>query len=60
MFGVAVDPAMDPRVLAVLQSTYAAEDGTDGGAQAPPVKPHFGALGSLLGDKPTKAQERAG
>ena len=60
MFGVAVDPAMDPRVLAVLQSTYAAEDGTDGGAQAPPVKPHFGALGSLPGDKPTKAQERAG
>ena len=59
LFGVPVDPAMDPRILAVLQATYAAEDGTEGGTQAPSAQPQFGSLGSVPGTEPTQAQERA-
>lgn len=55
--GVAVDASMHPRVLAVLQSQFAAEEGTDGGTQAPRAQAQFGSVKST--DKATPAQERA-
>lgn len=55
--GVAVDAAMHPRVLAVLQSQFAAEPGTEGGTQAPRAQAQFGSVKST--DKATPAQERA-
>lgn len=53
--GVAVDPALDPRILNVLQATYAREEGTDEGAQAPRAQPQFG---SVTKPDPTPAQKR--
>lgn len=55
--GVAVDAAMHPRVLAVLQSQYASEEGSAGGTQAPRAQAQFGSVKST--DKATPAQERA-
>ena len=55
--GVAVDASMHPRVLAVLQSQFAAEEGTDGGTQAPRAQAQFGSVKST--EKATRAQERA-
>lgn len=58
--GIPVTPAMEPNVIAVLQSTFDVEPGTAGGTQAPGPRPNFGALGSLKDiDKPTPAQQRA-
>lgn len=54
--GVPVDPALDPRVLAALQSTFADEPGTEGGTQAPKASPAFG---SVTKPKGTPAQERS-
>ena len=54
--GVPVDPAMDPRVLAVLQGQFAAEPGSEGGTQAPTAQPQFG---SVKASAPTPAQDRA-
>lgn len=55
--GVPVDPAMDPRVLRILQGGFAAEEGTAGGTQAPRPMPAFGSVTKPQG---TPAQERAG
>lgn len=55
--GVAVDPAMNPQVLNMLQSQFEAEEGSEGGTQAPVAQPAFG---SVSKPKPTPAQERAG
>lgn len=55
--GVPVDPSLDPRVLAVLQGTFASEPGTEGGTMAPTAQPAFG---SVSKPSPTPAQERAG
>lgn len=55
--GIPVDPALDPRVLAILQGSFAAEQGTQSGTMAPRAQPAFG---SVSKDKPTPAQERAG
>lgn len=55
--GVAVDAAMHPRVLAVLQSQYSEEPGTEGGTQAPRAQASFGSVKSQ--EKATPAQERA-
>jgi len=55
--GIPIDPAMEPRILARLQATYATEPGTEGGAQAPTPQPSFG---SVSREQPTKAQRRAG
>jgi hypothetical protein len=55
--GVAVDAAMHPRVLAVLQSQYASEEGSAGGTQAPRAQASFGSVKSQ--EKATPAQERA-
>jgi len=55
--GVAVDASMHPRVLAVLQSQYVSEEGTEGGTQAPRAQAQFGSVKST--DKATPAQERA-
>lgn len=53
--GVAVDPAMDPRVLGKLQATFADEPGTEGGIAPPKAAPQFG---SLKAEKSTPAQGR--
>jgi hypothetical protein len=53
--GVPVDPALDPRVLAALQGTFANEPGTEGGIQAPRAQPAFG---SVTKPEPTAAQQR--
>jgi hypothetical protein len=55
--GVPVDPSLDPRVLAVLQGTFASEPGTEGGTMAPTASPQFG---SVTKPSPTPAQERGG
>lgn len=54
---VPVDPSMHPAVLAVLQSTFANEKGSDGGTMAPTPQPQFG---SVKSEAATPAQERAG
>jgi hypothetical protein len=53
--GVPVDPAMDPQVLAILQGSFSAEQGTEGGTQAPRAQPAFG---SVTKPEPTPAQQR--
>lgn len=53
--GVAVDPVLDPRVLAALQGTFADEEGSEGGTQAPVAQPAFG---SVSKPEPTPAQQR--
>ena len=59
--GVPLIPELQPNVLAVLQSNFAAEPGSMGGSQAPKPMPSFGALGSPKSlDKPTPAQQRGG
>ena len=54
--GAPVDAAMDPRVFAQLQATYAAEPNTEGGTTAPTPQPAFG---SVKKPDPTPAQSRA-
>jgi hypothetical protein len=58
-FGVPVDPAMEPNVLAILQGHFAREESSAGGTAAPMPEPSFGALGSVAKENPTPAQERA-
>jgi len=64
LFGVAVDPSMDPAVLNILQGTFAAEPGTQGGMTPPQPNRPRGTPRSLdkprQNEKPTPAQERAG
>ncbi len=58
--GVAVTPAMQPNVIAVLQSTFNVEPGSAGGTRAPGPAPRFGSFGSVRDiDKPTPSQARA-
>jgi hypothetical protein len=53
--GVPVDAAMTPQILAVLQGSYASEEGTEGGTQAPKAMPQFGSVTKPTG---TPSQER--
>lgn len=53
--GAPVDPAMDPRVLAVLQGQFAIEEGTAGGTEPPKAQPQFG---SVRAEASTPAQRR--
>jgi hypothetical protein len=55
--GVAVDPALDPKVLAILQGSFANEEGSEGGTEAPRPEPQFG---SVTKPEPTPAQQRGG
>ena len=55
--GVAVDPALDPKVLRILQGSFEAEEGTEGGTEAPKPQPAFGSVSKPQG---TPAQERGG
>lgn len=55
--GVAVDPALDPRVLAVLQGTFANEEGSEGGTQAPKAQPQFGSVSKPQGTPSQQRQE---
>ncbi len=55
--GVPVDPAMHPRILAVLQSSFAEEPGSEGGMQAPKPQPAFG---SVKNQEATPSQARQG
>jgi hypothetical protein len=54
--GVPVDPALDPRVLAALQGTYAQEPGTEGGIQAPRAEPAFGSISKPQGTPSERRQ----
>ncbi len=56
--GMPVDAAMHPQILAVLQASFAAEPGSEGGTQAPRAQPQFGSVKKSVGE-PTPAQERA-
>lgn len=51
-----MSPALDPRVLTILQAQHEQEPGTEGGTQAPTPQPQFG---SVKADPYTPAQERA-
>ena len=55
--GAPVDAAMDPRVLAGIQATYAAEPGSAGGTMAPRPAP---TTGSIKKPDYTPAQRHAG
>lgn len=55
--GVPVDPALDPRVLNILQSTFAREAGTSGGAEAPRAEPAFGSVSKEIGTPAQRRQE---
>jgi hypothetical protein len=48
---------MDPRVLRILQGTFTAEEGSEGGTQAPRAQPQFG---SVTKPEATPAQQRGG
>ena len=54
--GVAIDPALDPRIFRQYQAQFTNEEGSEGGTQAPAPAPQFG---SVKAPEPTKAQERA-
>lgn len=54
--GAPVDPAMDTRVLSVLQRSFTEEPGTEGGTQAPVAQPAFG---SVKAEAATPAQQRS-
>lgn len=56
--GIPVDPSMNPKVLAMLQGQFPAEDGSDGGTAAPKAAPQFGSIKKSV-DQPTPAQHRA-
>lgn len=49
MTGVPVDPAMNPRILRVLQGAFASEPGTEGGTQAPRAQAAFGSVRAAPG-----------
>jgi hypothetical protein len=53
--GVPVDPAMNPRILRVLQASFVREPGTEGGTQAPRPQAQFGSVTAAPG---TQAQKR--
>lgn len=55
--GVAVDPALDPRIFKHLQAQFTNEPGSEGGTQAPTPQPQFG---SVKNPEATPGQERAG
>jgi hypothetical protein len=59
LFGVPVDPSMEPRIVRVLQGQYEAEPGTEGGVTPPLSQPQFGAVSKSV-EEPTSAQKRAG
>lgn len=56
--GATVDPALDPRVMRVLQGSFTTEPGSANGTQAPKANPAFGSL-KKSPDAPTPAQQRA-
>lgn len=56
MFGVPVDPAMEPSTLQLLQGNFANEPNTEGGMTAAKPQPAFG---SVSKPEPTQAQERS-
>ena len=55
--GVPVDPALDPKVLRILQGSFTDEEGSERGTQAPMPQPAFG---SVSKQEPTPAQQRGG
>jgi hypothetical protein len=44
--GNAIDPSLQPQMVARLQSNFHFEPGTNSGTAPPQAKPNFGALGS--------------
>lgn len=57
--GIPVDPAMDPRVVRVLQAQYVQEPNTVGGTMPPIASPQFGSVAKSA-PEPTPAQKRMG
>lgn len=57
--GVPVTPAMDPKVMRVLQGQFPGEPGSAGGTQAPKTTPQFGSMRATSESQPTPAQNRA-
>lgn len=57
--GLPVDPAMDPRVVRVLQAQYMEEPNTVGGTTPPIASPQFGSIAKSA-PEPTPAQKRMG
>lgn len=55
--GVPVDPAMNPRILSVLQGNFESDEA--GGAPGPVAQPQFGSVKKSV-PAPTPAQARAG
>jgi hypothetical protein len=56
LYGVPLDPSLDPRVLTILQGHFADEPGTQGGVTPPLAQPQFA---SVSKPEPTPAQERS-
>jgi hypothetical protein len=57
--GVPVDPAMDPKVLRVLQRQFPDEVGSAGGTQAPKAQPSFGSMKATANQMSSPAQQRS-
>jgi len=55
-FDAPVDPSMDPRVVAVLQSHFASD--IPGGGAPPESQPQFGSVQKTADTTPTQAQQR--
>lgn len=55
--GAPVTPAMDPKVMRVLQSQFPDEPGSAGGTQAPKAQPQFGSMRATT-DQMTPSQSR--
>jgi hypothetical protein len=60
MTGTPVVAAMDPRIMSVLQESFAAETPTEGGPPGAIAKPQFGSVTAKSAPAPTPAQSRAG
>jgi hypothetical protein len=53
--GLPVHPALEPRILAVLQAQHGQEEGTEGGTMAPPAPMN---MGSIKAEPMTPSQQR--
>jgi hypothetical protein len=57
--GTPIDPSMHPAVLRALQASFAAEEGSAGGTQAPVASPQFGSIKKSGDLDATPAQKRS-
>jgi hypothetical protein len=57
--GVPVDPAMNPKILRVLQRSFTNEPGTEGGTQAPRPQAQFGSVRAAPGTLSQRREQNA-